>query len=311
MRLVLAHWDEAEGGRAELGHLGGAWTDLGTAAGSRTVGVKRVQIDPGKWSTPAHRQTAEEEICFVLGGFGLSWQDGKTYEVRDGDCIVHLAAAELHTLKAGPDGLDVLLFGERRRTEIGHLPRAGVAWIGRTWADVGAGEHPWEREVAAGEPETSKPSERPPNITREDDVESAFGGRVFSLAQAAGSKRTGLNLTRLGAAEEGAPPHCHSAEEELFVVLDGDGTLRLEPTPARRSLGARDEEHSVRRGHVVSQPAGNGICHSFEAGDRGLVYLAYGTREPNDIVYYPRESTVFLKGVGVDLPVGKQKIFSE
>ena len=35
----IAHWDDAESGRAEAGQLGGRWTDLGGAAGSRTVGL--------------------------------------------------------------------------------------------------------------------------------------------------------------------------------------------------------------------------------------------------------------------------------
>ena len=38
-RHVIAHWDEAESGRAEAGHLAGEWTDLGVAAGTKTVGV--------------------------------------------------------------------------------------------------------------------------------------------------------------------------------------------------------------------------------------------------------------------------------
>ena len=30
-----------------------------------------------------------------------------------------------------------------------------------------------------------------------------------------------------------------------------------------------------------------------------MTYLAYGTREPNDICWYPRSNKVFLRGVGV------------
>jgi uncharacterized cupin superfamily protein len=28
-------------------------------------------------------------------------------------------------------------------------------------------------------------------------------------------------------------------------------------------------------------------------------YLAYGTREPNDIAYYPRSNKIYFRGVGV------------
>ncbi|MHB1243790.1 MAG: cupin domain-containing protein [Gaiellaceae bacterium] len=149
---MIAHWDEAESGRAEAGHLGGVWTALGRAAGTKTVGLNRIQVDPGKWSTPFHRQTAEEEIFFVLGGSGVCLLQEAAFEVRSGDCIVH-RAGEAHALRAGDDGLDVLAFGTRGRAEVGHLARAGVGWIGGIWTDVGTGDHPCEREAAAGEPE--------------------------------------------------------------------------------------------------------------------------------------------------------------
>ena len=119
---MIAHWDEVESGRAEEGHLGGLWTRLGVAAGTQTVGVNRIQVDAGKWSTPFHRQTAEEEIFYVLGGSGICLLDGSAFAVRTGDCIVHLPR-ELHSLRAGDDGLDVLAFGTRVRTEAPQLPR--------------------------------------------------------------------------------------------------------------------------------------------------------------------------------------------
>ena len=85
-----------------------------------------------------------------------------------------------------------------------------------------------------------------------------------------------------------APAHCHSLEEEIFVVLDGEGTLRLD-----------DEQTPVRAGHVVSRPAGTGVAHAFIAGERGLTYLAYGTREHGDMCFYPRLGQDLLRGLGV------------
>ena len=73
---MIAHWDETESGRAEAGHIGGEWADLGRAAGTRTVGLCRIRVDRGRWWTPFHRQTAEEEIFFVLGGLGLGLTAG-------------------------------------------------------------------------------------------------------------------------------------------------------------------------------------------------------------------------------------------
>jgi uncharacterized cupin superfamily protein len=294
----IAHWDDVESGRAELEYLGGTWRDLGRP-GSVEIGVQRIEIDPGKWSTPVHLQTAEEEIFYVLGGSGISLQEDEAYEVRPGDCLVHLASGWTHTLRAGKDGLDVLAFGMRATAEIGHLPRARVAWIGHTWTDVGGSEHPWKREVAAGEPEVPEPSARPDRIVNADEVEGEYGGARKGLGEAAGSRRTGLNLVGLPAGEEGAPAHCHSADEEIFIVLEGGGTLTLIPSPQQASGGVEEERHEVRAGHVIARPAGTGIAHLFTAGDDGLTMLAYGTREPSDVAYYPRSNKFFFRGLGL------------
>ena len=67
-----------------------------------------------------------------------------------------------------------------------------------------------------------------------------------------------------------------------------------------------EESTEVRRGSVISRPAGTRLAHSFRAGDGGLAYLAYGTREANDVVYYPRTDEIKFRGVGVTMPAGKR-----
>jgi uncharacterized cupin superfamily protein len=292
---MIAHWDEVDGERGEVGHLASVWWDLGEAAGSVSVGLQRIRIDPGKWSTPAHVELAEEEIFYVLGGSGLSWQEGETYEVGAGDCLVHRVEEATHTLNAGPDGLDVLAFGLRRASGGTHLPRAGVIRMGPGAAATRPDRHPWEYEADAGAPELpAAPSPRPDRIVALDDVpvEVTNVGDVVSrernLASAAGSRLSGLQHVTVPPGRLNCPPHCHSAEEELFVVLDGSGVLLL-----------GDDEYQVRPGTVVSRPAATRIAHAFRAGDEGLTYLAYGTREPNDIAYYPRSGKVYFRGIGV------------
>jgi uncharacterized cupin superfamily protein len=291
----VAHWDEVEPYRREAGHLGGDWYDLGRAAGSVSVGLKRIVVDAGKWSTPAHAEGAEEEIFFVLGGSGLSWQDGEAFEIRECDVLVHLPEEHAHTLRAGPDGLDVLAHGQRKAQGNTVLPRAGVAWMQPSWVEVG-GQHPWEREAAAGEPEVGDVSSRPGRIARLDQGirwELETGAVDLNLGDVVGSVETGLSHMAIPPGGEGYPPHCHAAEEELFVVLEGSGTVTL-----------GDESAEVRHGSVVSRPAGTRIPHSFRAGDEGLAYLAYGTREPNDVVYYPRTDEIRFRGVGITIPAG-------
>ena len=293
----VAHWDDVEPYRREAGHLAGDWYDLGRAADCVSVGLKRIRVDPGKWSTPAHAEGAEEEIFFVLAGSGLSWQDGEAFEVGKGDVLVHLPEKHAHTLRAGAEGLDVLAYGQRKTQGNTVLPRAEVAWMHPSWVDVG-GPHPWEREAAIGEPEVGEVSPRPGRIANIDQGirwELDTGAVDLNLGDVVGSVETGLSHMTIPPGAEGYPPHCHGAEEELFVVLEGSGTVTL-----------GDESAEVRRGSVVSRPAGTRVAHSFLAGDDGLVYLAYGTREPNDVVYYPRTDEIRFRGVGVTLPADRR-----
>jgi uncharacterized cupin superfamily protein len=289
---VLAHWDDAPARRFDVGPLRLVRIDIGEAIGSDRVGAALLRLEPGGRSSPVHVELAEEEIFFVLRGSGLLWQDEVTHEVGEGDCIVHVAQREAHALIAGAEGLDVLAFGERALPGAAYLPRAGVARLGVT-VEVSQEPHPWEREAAAGELELPAPSPRPRNVVALADAVEGFGGAARFLGESAGAVRTGLNHVSLAPGASGAPHHCHSAEEEMFVALGGSATLRL-----------GEERHELRPGHALSRPAGTGVAHSFVAGAGGFVYLAYGTRDPNDIAYYPEQGEVRLRGVGVTLRTG-------
>jgi uncharacterized cupin superfamily protein len=289
---VIAHWDEVEGRVLETGPIRLARIDLGEAIGSDRVGVALLKVQPGGRSSPAHCELAEEEIFHVLRGSGILWQDDgsgpATCEVGPGDTIVHVAEEQVHTLVAGDDGLDVLAFGQRVWATATWLARAGVVRMAAT-VDVSTGPHPWEREAAAGELELPPPGARPKNVVALADAPAILGGTVQILGATGGSVRTGLNTF---AQRPGDPyvPHCHSAEEEIFVVLEGSGTFH-----------AGNEAHDVRAGHAISRRPGSGIPHWFVAGPDGMTHLAYGTREPNDIVYYPESGEILIRGVGVTL----------
>jgi uncharacterized cupin superfamily protein len=303
---VISHWDEVDAVHRGSGHISGQWQAL-TGETSEWVGVKRIRIDAGKWSTPLHLEGSEEEIFFVLDGTGVSVQGDASgeaaYAVGPGDCLVHLALEHAHTLQAGPDGLDVLAFGERHYAANTLLPRAGVSWLGPTWVLEGSpDDHPWTREIAAGPPEIGQLSARPPRIVNVADIEprvregATVAHVVRDLGRAAGSLKTGIRLYEVPAGKLVNPPHCHSAEEEIFVVLDGAGTLELWPNPR---FGGDHETHDVRRGSVVARPAGTGRAHTFRAGPDGLTLLAYGTRDPRDVTFYPRSGKVNIRGIGL------------
>ena len=61
------------------------------------------------------------------------------------------------------------------------------------------------------------------------------------------STLAGLHWEKLAAGRRGCVPHCHSAEEEVFVILEGTATLELWPSP--RSESDAKEEMPLRAGH--------------------------------------------------------------
>jgi len=222
---VIAHWDDVTVVRRAEGHICGDWQSL-TGDDSVTVGVKRIRVPGGSWSTPLHLEGSEEEIFYVLGGNGISLQqvggDEHAFEVGPGDCLVHLALVHAHTLQGGPGGLDVLAFGQRHYARNTLLPRAGVSWLGPTWVLQGAAEdHPWKREAAAGPPEVGELGARPSHVVNVDDVEpttragATVARSVRDLGRAAGSFATGIRLFDVVPGMLHAAPHCHSAEEEI------------------------------------------------------------------------------------------------
>ena len=154
-----------------------------------------------------------EELFYVLAGRGLSWQDGRAYEVGTGDCILHKPGGPAHTLHALED-LDVLAFGPCLPDESPRFPRLGLSLVGGRGVETLEGmvdgvPIQFVRESEAGPPELpAEPDPRPASIVNLADVEPNTIERtrvmrtLRDLGRAAGSVSTGLQhfevLTRQG-----------------------------------------------------------------------------------------------------------------
>lgn len=249
---AVAHIDEVRAELPEAGALSGHWRDLGAQAGSATVGLLRGVLAPDARSSAAQLPREGEGFVVVLRGSGRVERGAERLALAPGDCALLPPGDEGHTLVAGDAGLDVLVWG----------PAAGSA--ARAGRVVGLAD-------VAEEPE-----EHGHHAYRERDFGDALGSRV-----------SGLRHVTIRAGREGIPPHCHALEEELFVVLAGEGGVWLD--------GA---EHAVTPGSVVARPAGTGVCHHFEAGAGGdLVYLAYGERRLGETIFYARSGMAYLRGI--------------
>jgi uncharacterized cupin superfamily protein len=290
----VTHWDDLKVDHHELGPMNARWR---TADGVK-LGMSRIEVLPGAQSTPAHLHTAEEELFYVLGGSGLWWEGGVTTAVGAGDVMYAKPRGEAHTVIAGDDGIDVLAFGPRYDIELVHLPRPGVLRVGGVATLPAETRHQWVFEAEAGPVERGEPGERPDNVVRlldlPTEVEDRPGWELThrSVGGHFGTVNTGMSHLGLAPGAKSFPFHCHSAEEELFVVLEGSGTLRL-----------GDGRHGLRAGHVVSRPAGTRIAHQFIAGDDGMTVLAYSNIDPSDLTFYPDSNKVKLRGLNVVMRV--------
>lgn len=289
---MISHWDDVPWTAHEHGELRFERQRLSRPRGGAGATLSRYRIPPGARSMPQHVHVDEEELFFVLAGSGVSWQGGAAHEVRAGDLIAHLADGEPHTLLASDaEPLEVLAYASGSPTQLTLLPRAGVAWVGSRWLPQDA-PHPFTAEPPAAELPPVAP--RPSTIVALDGVEAKVQDRGpvhrtwRDLARAAGSRLSGLRHVTVAPGRRSSVRHCHSHDDELFVVLGGGGVLLL-----------GDERHAVRPGSIVARPPATGVAHAFEAGDDGLVLLAYGTREPADACWYPDSQKVSFRGLGV------------
>ena len=126
-------------------------------------------------------------------------------------------------------------------------------------------------------------SDAPP-ILNLDDVElqpfgqgEKFAAMLGRIGMPLGTKKIGCGLVVLEPGKRAWPHHEHYAQEELFIVLEGEGTVRY-----------GDSEHAIRTGDVIFAPPGKGTAHQIvNTSDAPLRYLAFSSTDSPEICYYP------------------------
>jgi uncharacterized cupin superfamily protein len=108
------------------------------------------------------------------------------------------------------------------------------------------------------------------------EVEDAAVKHGFSETQMARFAGGDLDCERIGLALEAVKPgqrqafgHRHEEDEEVYVILEGSGKMRL----------GGDEIEVAPMDAVRVAP---GIMRAFEAGPEGLELLAFGTHHEGD-----------------------------
>jgi uncharacterized cupin superfamily protein len=97
------------------------------------------------------------------------------------------------------------------------------------------------------------------------------------LATGTAARKLGASIDTVAPGQRSCPYHFHHAQEEMFIVLEGTGTLRV-----------AGEMLPLRAGDVVFIPAGPEYPHQIiNTSDAPLKYLSVSTRETPEICEYP------------------------
>ena len=105
-----------------------------------------------------------------------------------------------------------------------------------------------------------------------------FEAKLAPVAPKLGARKLGYNVTAVAPGKRAFPFHNHHANEEMFFVLEGSGTLRF---------GAG--EYPVRKGDFVCcPPGGPEVAHQLiNTGTEELRYIAVSTMIDTEVWQYP------------------------
>jgi uncharacterized cupin superfamily protein len=89
--------------------------------GLETTGVSLQLVKPGKRHAFAHRHEQAEEVYVVLSGTGRVKLDDEIVDVRPIDAI-RVGPSVTRAFEAGPEGLELLVFGSRHEGDAEIVP---------------------------------------------------------------------------------------------------------------------------------------------------------------------------------------------
>jgi uncharacterized cupin superfamily protein len=102
------------------------------------------------------------------------------------------------------------------------------------------------------------------------------------------ASKLGCGIDTVPAGKQSCPYHFHHSQEEMFVVLEGEGTLRV-----------AGEMLSLRAGDVIFIPCGPQYPHHIlNTSNADLKYLSISTQERPEVCEYPDSDKigVFTQG---------------
>jgi len=116
--------------------------------------------------------------------------------------------------------------------------------------------------------------------------EPLYDGLGARLARGTAARKMGASVDVLPPGKRGCPYHLHHAQEEMFIVLEGSGTLRV-----------AGEMLPLKAGDVVFIPPGPEYPHQIiNTSDAPLKFLSISTMETPEICEYPDSGKFLAEG---------------
>lgn len=120
-----------------------------------------------------------------------------------------------------------------------------------------------------------------------EDVEEngVYTSSRGSIGDHIGARKLGYNLTVLPPGKVQCPFHCHHGEEEMFLILEGEGELRF-----------GGERYPIRAHDVIACPTGGAeVAHQIvNTGTIDMRYLALSTIVEVEACEYPDSGKILV-----------------
>jgi uncharacterized cupin superfamily protein len=120
-----------------------------------------------------------------------------------------------------------------------------------------------------------------------DDVEENgyYTSKRGQISDRIGAQKLGYNLTVLPPGKAQCPFHNHHGEEEMFLILEGEGELRF-----------GDQRYPIRRHDVIACPTGGReVAHQIiNTGTTMMRYLALSNVVDLETCEYPDSNKILV-----------------
>lgn len=119
---------------------------------------------------------------------------------------------------------------------------------------------------------------RPTAYAPTGEAAERYDARLGFVGTQLGAKKLGYNVTAIPPGKRAYPFHNHQVNEEVFLILDGTGEVRI-----------GNQILPIRRGDIIACPAGGlETAHQIvNTGSEELRYFAVSTRLSPEIAEYP------------------------